>query len=565
MWDPDWRRLCQEGQIRKVYDIKGLEGNFADCSGYAPARLTAAAFAKQMSSYNMPQGMFKNAEAWMGAVDIIVQALMPLCGGFEVLSEEQAFDGDTEIGLEPVPMDTSGGAGLSHYGDSKRDILRHPVGNVVFFDELRLDWSIMVGDEHGNLIKPLRLHFSKESEKDEKRDWERVAEEKTRVMTPSSFVETVNGRRIIGHFCAKFMKAAASGYIEPKPGFNMSRGGWHNFLEQMFFQFMEIRSIDADVRKFDKNFPLYMFFWIAYIIAKLAGGSKRFNISVEHHQRMVMRLFWKLSCTPGICQIFGTVFVKSKSMPSGWLATVIVNSICLWLIYAYAYCCKVDKSLWTIGEMRKRVNLCFLGDDNGVVQHPQWNVFGETIEEAYEYIQSIFMELGPWELTLPRADGSFASVEQFSFAGYYSQYVEDMGMLIPRLPYERVLAIMELYRKIPKTEPADVVKLARYDAALEKCFPFLWSKEVKERNLCVMIWIARNAQLKKMLVSNLLQDRAAANGSPGLRQIAELYFGKYLDEEKILPRIFEMPLFHHMARIVDRTGQGGSPIQVATM
>lgn len=542
-FDNNWSQLCAEA----AYDY---------ASGYAPAQGTPKAFAMQMDSYGLPQGTMLNQEAWEGAMGIITSALEVECGGFRILSEEEAFEGTDDGSLEPLPLNTSAGFGLSKFGKSKAEVLDHPEGIKVVMDELHRDWETTLGDpKTGELSEPMRVYFAKESLKDEKRDWDRVRDEKTRVFTSNSFITTWNSRRIIGHFCALFMTAAAHGTIEPKPGFNMTKGRWHAFLEDMFWRFTAMLGIDADVRKFDKNYPMYMLYFVAVIIASLARGGQ--GISTKMHAKLVMRTFWKLASTPGVCQIFGCIFLKNKSMPSGYMATVIINSITLWLIYAYAFCCKMPQTKWKLKSFRKRIKCCFLGDDNGFVQNPRYDTFGSTVEECYGYIQLVFKELGPWELTLPREDGSFANVEQFSFAGYYSQFIEDVGMFVPRLPFERIMAIMEMYKKMPKTESPAVVTLARYDAGLEKCFPLLWSNDQKERDLCVMIWIARAQLLLAMRRSIISQEVAAANGSPSLGQIAMLYFGKIIDEAKIRQRIFETPLFHAMAHTVHLIGPAG--------
>jgi len=516
------------------------EVNYPHVSGMQPAVLSPLAFSKQMEEFTSDQGYPSDQEAWDDGTIMVLQALEMMCGGFKPWSLQQAFDGDEFT--QPLNLATSGGFGISNFGGDKLSALLDPIGGPKIKKELKLDRQALKGKG------PLRAYPMKYSLKDEKRKLQKILDKMTRVFAANNLIMTINGRRVLGDFCGKFMNAAANGFIEPACGRVLDRGGWHRLLSHLFWEFDVKFGFDKDVKMWDKKYAEYIHRAVNLVIAHLAGS--------EELAAQVIRVGWRLMCCPGVCHIFGSLFVRPKDMPSGDMATIIRNCIAMFLVYAYMFCKHVPKNLRTIQDFRHNLRCCFLGDDNCLIPRADFYYFGKTPQEIELTMKNTFLELGPWELTSPRDDGSPATPLTLEFAGYVSVYVEEANMLIPRLSYEKILAIMEWYTKIPRSEPPRVVHLSRYNAAFQKCFPLLWSDDEKERKLVTMIYFKRRALIQIMIASPIIEENSAARGSPSLFAISQLYFGKYV---KVQHRLFGTDWFRGMERTVVLAGQEPDP------
>jgi len=493
------------------------EVNYPYVSGMGPAVLSGEAFSTQMKEFTTDQGYPENLGAWDDAQKLVLEALEPTCGGFHMWTEQEAWDGDQFT--QPIDLATSSGFGISHFGNGdKLSALLDEIGGPLIRAWIAKDWEALRGKE------PLIAFIMKYSLKDEKRKWQKLLDKLTRVFAANNLIMTFNGRRVLGDFCGKFMNAAANGFIEAACGRPMDRGGWHTLISRMFWEFSVKMGFDKDVKMWDKMYPIFMHLAVNLVIAHLAGNYEL--------AEMVLRVGWRLICCPGVCHIFGTLFVRPKDMPSGDMATIIRNCIAMFLVYAYMFCKHVPKEMRNAQDFRRNLRCCFLGDDNCLVPRTEFYYFGRTPQEIEETMKQTFLELGPWELTSPRDDGSPANPLTLEFAGYVSVYVPEAQMFIPRLSYEKILAIMEWYTKIPRSEPPRVVHLSRYTAAFQKCFPLMWSEDEKERKLVTMIFFKRRALIKLMMLSPIIEERAAALGAPTLSATAELYFGKYVEVQK---------------------------------
>jgi hypothetical protein len=144
-------------------------------------------------------------------------------------------------------LKTSIGALLNKLGRNKEIGLSKHLD--LLFEMHDDDWEHLV-----DLKQPVYAWFSKMSLKDARMDIAKVAEHKGRLFEAQAMPCSLSGRRLLGDFIRRFMRACRNGGFVGVIGLVFSRGGWHECLKDMSDGFSIPDQFNADASKWDKNF-----------------------------------------------------------------------------------------------------------------------------------------------------------------------------------------------------------------------------------------------------------------------------------------------------------------------
>jgi hypothetical protein len=514
--DSDWDRFLQES-------------SFNYRSGFDKAQFSVKAAMIQLKNVTVPSKCYESEEAWFGMLNIIREAFSQF-PRFPLLSKSDAWLGSTSFGLEPLPLQTSPGYGFHKLGSTKEIVMRRNTDLVnEYIDE---DFARLQ-----NMNKSVFSWIHKLSLKDEKRDMDRITEVKTRVFNASNVVTAINGRRLLGAFIGMFMQESAGGYFFCSAGFSMAHGGWQRFLELLTYQFEREKAIDGDVKKWDKEFPVYMHYWQTILLASLCKGDD--DVSAEVHAQMLLSHYERIAFSPVIVPITGDIFGMTKMMPSGDVATIVKNSIGQLMVYGYMYCKHVENIHWDYADFTRSMFLRCIGDDT--IATFDLELWPYDIDKTASIIESTYFELGwEWELN----SGGVQSWNNCTFAGFTSIVVHfnstGKDFCLPVLPFNRVMAINEFRKRKNTPETTVATKdFLRYVATVEKIFPYMWSNDSDEIEYVKLSfkWFARVQE--EMIKSPIISERVVGEAFKGPIHFVNIYFGQYINElekEEVMER-----------------------------
>jgi hypothetical protein len=501
--DDDWDVFLNE-----CYDILCIsEAAWTLRGAQAPSVFDVAGIRKNLESQQKKCGIIKNMEAFDDGFLIVLEALVDAgCNGFRELSEREAWCGSDDGMLQPMNMRTSLGALLSRMGRSKQIGMENAGAFII--EICRYD-KRMTADLEGPMVGWL----SKTSLKDARLGIDKLAEGKMRIFQAQAMPVTVTGRQLLGDFLARFMRACKDGGFVGIIGMVMARGGWHELLRDLSFDFSVDEVDSGDVSKWDKDW-LHFFHWMLCLLMACLAGTEDLAQQIARHYDRVVR-------SPTHLAIVGLIFILLKGQPSGDVATIVFNTIVQWFMYAYAYCTLVPKEFRNYKDMQANVRLKLGGDDS--VSCLSSNMRGFLAGRSWpDHVAAIFAEPG-WKIILVTTP-----LSGIEFMGYHT-IVADCGASgkwhIPVLPFTTIQSINEWMKKGKRGGTPDAVRsLARYYASVEKSFPLLFSKDRMHRRYArlTMTWLDRIR--KKYWDSPNEEIRNAARGIPTLMSLAQLYF-----------------------------------------
>jgi len=503
-FDEDWDQFCQ-ARVE-------VDDSWAERSTFMPAELSYRALIKQIDRYRMPRRIgsrFANlVESWMR------ELLEPYCAGYRVLTEEEALNGlSDEFGvLEPMNLATSPGFGFSNLGTSKKLLFER---HQAFCDTIRR-WD-MQQLKAGNIP----LWCFKGSEKDERRDWERVVDFKTRLFMAESWVVALNGRQLIGDFIRRFMKAGTVLSFFSAVGMEIYGGKWDEFVRYMTANLMVQTLFSYDMPKWDKEYPHEWHWADAQILADFCGDSFWRDIIIRHCARVAYG--------PCVLAITGALFITGKNNPSGDINTIIRNTMgierCVieaWLRSDGGSTLPNSDPAYGVNRMHRWLRNKTIGDDLLLTHSVGSPCSHEKIVEA-------FSDLG-W---IPEREGT-GCLDDSRFAGRGSILAKLGGfeIFLPVIQRERILAVNE-YRK---GRPDPVKRLARAYAAAELAFPLLFDSEDSIFGRLYYYYMELKLEALRSNVPDLV---AAAQGLPNAERMWVNYTGRPCPDRELSQLVFQ--------------------------
>lgn len=490
--DTDWDEYRQGGENHQGFNPSGFR--FDESSGYFPSEQSERALAKQLVTYGMemPADSVEYdeiVESWL--FELEAEFITPC----RFLTFWEAIYGisDEEGTLEPLDPRKSPGFGFSLKHNTKGGWLEC---DLVFLKETVDRYFQLIKDGH------TLLFFMKASEKDEKRDWERVMEFKTRLFMAAPIVDTILGRMLRGDFVRKYTRASKNMNFYCAAGLETMQGGWDKLIRWLTFDLMVTRPWGGDVAKFDKLFP--------HQYHMLNGELTARHSSDQAMVPIVMRQYASDAYSPAVCTITGDVFLRPCDEPSGKDNTLVENSRAGMrvLLTAWRKCAGKNS---TLSEFRRYVRAKFLGDDLVFCRFPGCPLTIEAVVSEYAR--------HGWLITLP--DDCHEYLDDSYFAGRRSvlAIAGDWEVFLPVIDRNRILAINE----IRKGRKDPVKRLMRAYAAADHSFPLLF--ETDEGYLFTVLYDYYLLLKKRALMSGDKLLVATAQGLPQYDQIWSNYTG----------------------------------------
>ncbi len=515
--DTAWVQFLRESVDMK----KELQWDYA--GGQSPAIFTLKALEKQLECYQKKAGAPTDWEAFDDASVMLQDALMTEIGSIEELTLQEAVFGTDDGRLAGLPLDTGSGFGLSKLSPKKLGLFEN---HLDYLMELVEEDHRRVGDD----TAPLWAWASKGSLKDARIDIEKLSRDKSRLFTGANTIVSINGRRYVGDFVARFMKRCADGGFFGIVSLVLARGGWHELMRDLTDNFTRDLIYDFDVARWDKDFVRLIHYHLFQAICSLAPPDLAKRIW-RHYERVV----WG----PCFVTMIGILFYCFRGMMSGDVATVVINTLAQALVYMYLFCKNVPKDMRTYQNFRVSMTGKFLGDDSALTLQP---MFERMLDRPFtEEVINVFGEFG-WTVESPRSPaGPVALTGDFTFVGHMNIWAEVPTVTglkrycLPVLPFNVVLSINE-WRKLTRNldVPEKVRDLARYYAAFERAFPYLWSKNPEEREFPRIAYKFLSDKRQQYRVHANEQVRKVAIGIPTLVDIVELYFPPGINRYEIV-------------------------------
>jgi len=462
--DHEWIGMVRESKLNRA-------------SGFAPARLTLSAFNQQYHKFT------KITEAVddlvFRAFDLLRGVLERGIGPCHILSEQEGLEGkkDEDGILQPIDTSTSAGYLFSKRG-KKRDWLEQ---NRSHWDEYcRIDFQSVCSQVPYSWIWRLSL-------KDEKRDVERVAANKTRVFCAAPFPVLITGRRCTGDFVRRFYHLQKSGSFVTTVGINVYGGGWHKLVQSLTDDFKIQTGYEGDVSGMDKSMGTWIIWHVGLLVASFYPEDDR-NTILAHWSRYVHKL---------VVDLEGNIVWLDLGNPSGGPDTVVINTIvAIWAnILAWL---KLEPNL-TVSQFLAICHDAIYGDD----------LFGFSRVMTYDTMEWAVNRMG-FEFS-----GRDGVLENLSFLGRKTVLVG--GYALPKLEANRVLGIMEWVRN---EEPA--AQLSRVLAAYVQSFPLLFTEDAE---VFVVIRKYLMRLVERCSQSHDSELRAAARSIPSPYELGEFYTG----------------------------------------
>ena len=506
--DDEWDEYCQaiadkmDLEREHVHDIQqhlqGLNetGNvFPERSGFAPAEISLKALTTQLGSYGEVEDVEANivedkVREWMLDID------QKWIGSFRTLTFEEAINGvsDKDGTLEKMDLSKSPGFGFS--------LLHHDKRGWVFENLAELKEAVQWALDHNQNMGEVVLHFLKGSEKDEKRDFDRVLLHKTRLFMASSIVDVIVSRMLFGDYVRKFIGAGKHLGFYSAAGMEIYDGRWNEFIKHMTWNYLHIHMWPGDIAKYDKKYPHSWHYEDGMAIASLCRD--------EWAKPMIIRQFRANSVAPCVLTIAGYVFIRPKDNPSGSLMTTVGNTRGVMRKLLRTWYLKAGEQT-TLHDFFEFVRNKIIGDDLALNLKP-----GSPM--SYDDVIQEFAKNG-WEMAIPL--GCQERLDDSYFAGRRSVLVQvsNYEIFLPVIDRDRILAINE-FRKGKR----DALKrLMRAYAAVEMAFPLLFEED---EYLFAVLYDYFLFLCKEGLKSEWTALNATARGLPTLSAVWKLYTGE---------------------------------------
>lgn len=443
--DPRWIEFCQGHQGANTGGIR-----FDERSNLMPAELSRRAIFKQLTQYQKmeyPENLVLPTQVEC----MLREELDNYIGPCRVLSLEEAINGlkDEKGTLEPLNEKTSTGFGFTNLATTKEEFFKRHWNELMYM--LDEDWRKITKEG----VTP--LYIIKGSEKDERRDDERVFDFKTRLFSAACIIETIRNRRLFGDFARKFTEAGKHNHFFSGVGMDVYEGKWDEFIKYL----MPILEMLAfDLKRQDKDYSHSLFYQIGRIVVSLFEET--------WHQDATMRAFAGVCHDPIVLQYIGFVFIQTRGNPSGWVGTIVFNTIAVKVVLLAAWV-RCDGENTSMVRFKRWVRDKIIGDDLILTISPR-------LPPLQQFTQTMLMQefaIFGWESEIP--EGCYGTYDTATFAGRTSVLVEYQNetFFLPRIERQKVLAINEFYKEVEAPDRW----MSRANACAELAFPYLFEED----------------------------------------------------------------------------------------
>lgn len=493
-FDTDWDQYCQATQ-----GMNETGAIFERRSSFVPAELSLRALLKQLDQYKRVEPAHSTMPFDDAVEGMLREEIEPYCRNCRILTLHEALYGikDENGTLEPLNLKSSPGEGFNKLASDKARLFEKHWDWVL--ELLEWDWRCMVVDG------VIPLWFFKASEKDERREFERVFDFKTRLFMADCIIPIITARRLCGDFVRRFMKAGKVLSFFSAAGMEVYYGKWDEFVRHMTGNLSIEELFSYDLPKYDKNYPHEWHYKTAEIFAAMSPTA---------FQAAVMRVFARIAYSPAVLTITGGMMLRPCDNPSGQFATIVVNTIGIKRLMLRAWMladgdATVSGGGTSLARFYRWVRCKIIGDDNIFTNSP-----GSPMRP--EHFIQVATE-GGWP---PEREGT-GKLDDSRFAGRSSVLAQLGGwdIFLPMINPDKILSVNE-YRK---GKPDDVKRLMRAYAGAELAFPMLFTDEPEvflQLYDYYMIWKITG------LTSKDEAYRATAAGLPGLERMWTLYTDK---------------------------------------
>jgi len=512
--DTEYLRFLYEGRDPQIIEEGGqlpFEANWGLRGGQSMTPFNIRVLRKNLATLKTTARLEISEDRFWSAFSIMIEELLNVgCGGFQELSEEEAWFGLEDGSLNPINMNTAVGAVLSKLGESKKVAFQNAPG--LYVTMMRDDY-----DRISNFKDRPYAWISKTSLKDARLDNIKISQDKGRIFQAQSVPVSMTGRRLTGNFTAAFTRACKRGGFFGVIGFILSRGGWHKLLGELSDNFERMITYPGDVSKWDKNWLNHWHMVLVWLLAVLCDDPILAKKICRHYDRVVR--------SPTLVAIIGIIIVLTKGQPSGDVNTITFNTIILAFMYILAYLAVAPKEFWNAGDCFSNMILRAGGDDSITTLSANMRSWLGNAGMSWEdLVRTTFSQSG-WEIILE--EKMLIDAEFMGYGSTLPTLEDKVGvMFLPALPLNAVMSIDEWYKTSKNSDvPEKVRQLARYFAGVEKAFPHLFSRDPDARAYAkiALQWLKR-VQNKYWEDPSIMVSKAA-RGIPSLSAVAELYFG----------------------------------------
>jgi len=486
-FDEDWEEYCQGVNETGVH--------IEERSSFVPAELSLRALLKQLDRYqNVETAVSTRSDLEEGWLRELIE---PYCRGFRILTQHEAIYGvKDEFGtLEPLNMQSSPGEGLNKLSSDKARLFELHWDWVM--ELLAWDWKAIVIDGF------IPMWFFKASEKDERREFVRVIDFKTRLFMAECVIPIITARRLYGDFVRRFVAAGKTMSFFSAAGMEVYYGMWDRFIRYLTAN-LQVQNLESfDMPKYDKEFPHEWHESNGQIVASMCGDPDM--------TEPIMRNAARIAYSPALLTITGGVFFRPADNPSGHLCTTVWNCMGIQRLAIRTWLrCDGDATApsggTSIARFHRFIRNKIIGDDHIFTISP-----GSPM--TAEHFCQVSREAG-WP---PEREGT-GFLDDSHFAGRASVLAQINGwdIFLPLINTDKILAVNE-YRK---GKPHKVKQLARAYAACELAFPTLF---LEGSSLFAKLYGYFLRLKKKALMSEDVELRAVAMGLPTYERIWTLY------------------------------------------
>lgn len=493
--DPRWEEFCQVKQGANAKEIR-----FDERSNLMPAELSRRAIYQQLTQYHLAENPV-NLLLPPQVECMLKEELDLYISPCRVLSLQEAINGltDKEGTLEPLNEKTSTGFGFTNLATTKdRFFERHWNELMRLLDD---DWRKITKEG----ITP--LYIIKGSEKDERRDDERVFGHKTRLFSAACIVETIRNRRLFGDFFRKFAEAGKHTQFFSGVGMDVYEGKWDEFIK---FLMPILIMIAFDVKKMDKDYSHCIFYQVGRIVVSCFEEA--------WHQDAGMRSCAGVCHDPVVLQYIGFVFMATRGNPSGWVGTTVFNTLAIKIVLLSAWV-RCDGENTNMERFKRWVRDKIIGDDLIFTVSPRIPPLQQFTEEM---VMREYERYG-WTCEIP--DGCKGTYDTAYFAGRTSVLVEYEGetLFLPRIDRQKVLAINEWYKEVEAPDRW----MSRANACAELAFPYLFEED---EIIFGQMWMYLETYRREFAVHTDPILRAMAAGLWTLSKLWRHYTGRQIHE-----------------------------------
>jgi len=303
--------------------------------------------------------------------------------------------------------------------------------SVMHFYEQKMEQFFDVCTEH-NVLWSL-------SNKDELRPIEKVESKSTRVFNVAPVEHTYICYRLYGRLCDAFYRWHTEFNAV---GVSPYGGQWHQLMYPLD-EHGEKCVFDTDGESYDLRTSRQFM-----EIAREVIGSFLPSRYLERHNWAFQQAINSYCVT-----MDGHVFQKTKSNPSGWLLTIIVNTIIMFALLLYAWFELYGWSDENFDLFRQACTPRIVGDDNICKVH-----------QAYQHVYhpknvvEVLSPIQPFE-----TDGRFKNINEVVFCQAQTKRLPD-GLLVPYYPSDKCYGSLQWLKK-ESMDPIE--KLGKYVSLME--------------------------------------------------------------------------------------------------